>query len=84
MEESLFVSRKEDYFYYILIIFILTVTGDGSWDIDNHTDIDLPLLNPEKPQPVYSVELVGNKLWVTTGSFISLLNAETLEREVYE
>lgn len=66
----------------VLLVHFHAVTSGGSWDLDNHTSVELPLLNPDKMQPVYSVEMVNNKIWVTTGSFISLLNAETLEREV--
>lgn len=39
-------------------------------------------MHPDKPQPVTCVALVGKRLWVIAGAFISLIDADTLAREV--
>ena len=56
--------------------------SDGVWDLENPSYIELPKLVPENPLPVRDILLVRNKLWVTTGSFLTLLDPDILTSQV--
>lgn len=74
--------------YYICIyVFALLCTAVVSgktcvWDIQYPTYIDLPKLIPENPLPVRDIRLIRGKIWVSTGSFLTLLDPDTLISQV--
>ena len=59
-----------------------SVISGGVWDIDNPTHVELPKLIPENPLPVRDIQLIRKKLWVTTGSFLTLLDPDMLTSQV--
>ena len=64
--------------------FSLLVFSGDIWDLENPSFIELPRLNPEKLLPVRDVALVKKKIWVTTGSFVTFLDEDTLISQVWE
>lgn len=73
---AIFIYIKQ----HLVCLFISAL--NTTWDFENPTIVDLPTLNPEKLQPAYSIIEVNRRFWVATGSFISLLDGETFDREV--
>jgi hypothetical protein len=58
-----------------------SIVYGNTWDFDHPSIIELPVINPDYPPPIQSVELVNKRLWIATGGFISLIDVETFSRE---
>ena len=57
----------------------LSTVIPGSWDMDNPVIVDLML--PDTP-PVLCAILVNGVIWVSAGSFITLLDSDTFTKNV--
>ena len=54
----------------------------GVWDMETPSYVQLPKLVPEDPLPVRDIKLIRKKIWVTTGSFLTLLDPDLLTSQV--